>query len=182
MDDAEFEHIVRSYYETMYRFALALARNPDDARELTQETFSRLAEKGSQIRDRSKVKPWLYTTLYRTFAKWKRREQRQALVDIESVEQELPVISPMALEQIDAQIVTARLMELDEHYRLPLMLHFLSEHSYREIAEILDVPLGTVMSRLSRGKALLRAALSQPAVELRTISLPTPKRNEGGTA
>ncbi len=182
MNDAEFEQIARSYYETMYRFALALSRNPEDARELTQETFSRLAEKGSQLRDHSKVKPWLYTTLYRTFAKWKRREQRHPLVDIDSVEQELPAIAPTALEQIDAQIVTDRLMELDEHYRLPLMLHFLSEHSYREIAEILDVPLGTVMSRLSRGKEILRAALSRPAAELRTISFPTRKREERGTA
>ena len=157
----DFEQVVELYYQPMYRFGLSLSRNEDDASELTQETFFRYAEKGSELRDKSKTKSWLFTTLYRIFLGWKRREARLQHFEIGSVEHELPAISPTVVEEMDAKRVVAALYMLDEHYRAPLSLYYLESHSYREIAEILDVPTGTVMSRLSRGKNMLREILSK---------------------
>jgi RNA polymerase sigma-70 factor (ECF subfamily) len=67
------------------------------------------------------------------------------------------------VDQIDGQRALDALLELDERYRAPLMLFYLEEHGYREIAEILDIPIGTVMSRLSRGKTVLRQILGSSA-------------------
>jgi len=163
VDEHEYEHIVNSYYEPAYRFALSLARNPDEASELTQETFARLLAQSSRLRDSSKARAWLFTTLYRIFIGWRRREASLPHFEISVVEQELPPVTPSMMDQIDGQRALDALLELDERYRAPLMLFYLEEHGYREIAEILDIPIGTVMSRLSRGKIVLRQILGSRA-------------------
>ena len=159
MEEMDFEEAVKNYYEPMYRFGLSLTHNEDDASELAQESFLRYAEKGSSLRDKTKTKSWLFTTLYRVFLGWKRREARLQHFEISTVEHELPSIAPTAIEEMDAKRVVAALFKLEEHYRAPLALYYLESHSYGEIAEILGVPPGTVMSRLSRGKAMLRQML-----------------------
>lgn len=71
MNDADYEQaVVAAYYESLYAFAFSLAGNADDACELTQEAYCRLLTKGGQMRDPSKVKSWLFTTLYRVFPGW----------------------------------------------------------------------------------------------------------------
>lgn len=70
----DIELAVETYHEGLFAFALSLAGNRDDACELTQETFCRFAGKGHQLRDQAKMKAWLFTTLYRVFLGWKRRE------------------------------------------------------------------------------------------------------------
>ncbi|MBI2928683.1 MAG: RNA polymerase sigma factor [Verrucomicrobia bacterium] len=156
MDEIDYEQIVSAHYEGLYRFAMSLARKADDASELTQETFFRLLSKGSQIRDPEKVKAWLFTTLYRIFVGWKRREIHLPHYEISTVESELPALTPTACDQVDGQTALDALCAIEEHYRAPLVLFYLEDYSYRDIAEALDVPIGTVMSRLSRGKDLLR--------------------------
>ena len=160
MDRTEFEQIVSSLYEGLFAFALSLVHNRDEACELTQETFSRLASKGHQLRDRSKIKSWLFTTLYRVFLAWRRRETRLPHLELDSVSHELPAVAENTAESADAGTILDRLWQIEERYRAPLVLFYLENHSYREIAEILDIPPGTVMSRLSRGKTLLREALA----------------------
>lgn len=160
MDESKFEQTVNSYYEPLYRFAFSLTHQKPDACDLTQETFRRLAEKGHQLRDESKVKTWLFSTLYRIFVNCWRREARFPHVEIGAVEQELPSASPAMADKIDSGVALEALAQLDEVYRAPLVLFYLEEHSYREIAEILAIPTGTVMSRISRGKALLRPMLA----------------------
>jgi RNA polymerase sigma factor (sigma-70 family) len=155
----DYEQIVASFYEGLYRFGFSLARNRDDACELTQETFARLLAEGGRIRDHSKVKSWLFTTLYRTYLGWKRREAKLPHFDIESVEHELPLVTPEIVDGLDNKTVLQLLLEMEEHHRVPLTLFYLENRSYREIAALLDVSIGTVMSRLSRGKATLRAGL-----------------------
>jgi RNA polymerase sigma-70 factor (ECF subfamily) len=86
----DYEQVVASYYEGLYGFAYSLAGNKDDACELAQETFARLLAKSDQVRDRSKIKSWLFTTLYRIYLGWKRREARLPHLEIASVEHELP--------------------------------------------------------------------------------------------
>ncbi len=160
VNEVDYEQAVSSLYEPLYGFAYSLSGNENDACELTQETFARLLAKSSQLRDGSKVKSWLFTTLYRVFLGWKSREQRLPHVEISSVEHELPSVAAELVDTMELDTVREVLLEIDERYRLPLTLYYLEEHSYEEIAELLQIPIGTVMSRLSRAKALMRESLA----------------------
>jgi RNA polymerase sigma-70 factor (ECF subfamily) len=156
----DYEHVVALHHENLYRFAFSLAGNADDAAELTQETYVRLLTKGSQLRDHARVKTWLFTTLYRIFAGWKRHAHRFPHLEICSVEGELPAITPELADEMDGDSIMETALELDEHFRVPLVLYYLQSLTYREIAQVLELPIGTVMSRLSRGKDLLRQRLA----------------------
>jgi len=175
LDPQSFEDIVSSYYESLYRFAFSLARSEADARDLTQETFHQLGAKAGQLRDASKAKSWLFTTLYRSFVDTRRRSSRHPEVDSTAVEHELPSLEPEAPGKLDAAAALAALGRLDETYRVPLALFYLEDHSYLEIAGILGIPIGTVMSRLSRGRALLRELLEDRGPNLAPFPLTTPR-------
>lgn len=162
MTDNEFDSLVTLHYENLYRFALSLCGREAEACDLTQQTFFRWAQRGFQLRDRSKAKTWLFTTLYREFLGGQRRQVKHPQVEISSVEHELPSMEAAAVDALDGQSVMEVLQSLDEVYRIPLSLFYLQQHSYQEIALLLDIPIGTVMSRLSRGKAQLRARLAHP--------------------
>ena len=144
----------------LYRFALSLSRDPFEAADLTQQTFLLWASKGHQLREESKVKTWLFTSLYREFLRGERKRDhgsgRESQVpDAQSL--------PVAANHLDGDAVVRALLDLEEIYRAPLSLFYLQEHSYKEIAETLHLPLGTVMSRISRGKARLREQLADGA-------------------
>ncbi len=157
MDEFLFENLVNAHYEPLYRFALSLVRSEADACDLVQQTFCRWAAKGGQLRDKSKAKSWLFTTLHREFLGRRRHEDKFPKVEISAADEADLAANPASAEkQIDGASVMSALQRLDEMYRAPLALFYLEEHSYRDIAEILEVPVGTVMSRMSRGKELLR--------------------------
>ncbi|MDA1274556.1 MAG: RNA polymerase sigma factor [Verrucomicrobia bacterium] len=168
----QFESIVSLYYESLFRFALSLTKREADACDITQQTFYLWATKGQQLRDASKVKSWLFTTLYREFLGSRRRDIRFPHFDIESVDSELPATFPKTVADIDSSTVLRSLFQIDELYRAPLILFYLEEHSYREIASILNVPIGTVMSRLSRAKGQLRILLADKAMGTKETILP----------
>jgi RNA polymerase sigma-70 factor (ECF subfamily) len=159
----DFEKLVEDFYVPLYRFAVSLARQESDAADLTQQTFLLWATKGHQLRDPTKVKTWLFTTLYREFLGRKRQQDR--FVESESSAEAVAAqtIAASVVNQLDGDIVQRALLGLEEIYRAPLTLFYLQQHSYREIAEILEVPIGTVMSRISRGKDQLRKALADDA-------------------
>lgn len=159
LDLKSFEDIVGRYYESLYRFAYSLSQREADACDLTQETFRQLGAKAHQLRDASKVKSWLFTTLYRSFVDERRQQIRRPHVEVGAVEHELPPVESNPSTRIDAALAREALLRLDEVFRLPLTLFHLEDHSYSEIAETLGIPIGTVMSRLSRGRALLRELL-----------------------
>src|ERR1700757_4667954 len=92
--DSEFENLVSLYYRPLYQFALSLTRTEADACDLTQETFYIWATKGHQLRDGSKVKTWLFTTLHREFLNMRRKVVRFPHYELTEMEQELPAISP----------------------------------------------------------------------------------------
>jgi len=165
VDELDYEQIVALYHHDLYRFAYSLAGNADDACELTQESYYRLLSNEGQLRDPTKIKAWLFTTLYRVFLGQKHRSTRFPHLTISSVEHELPALTPEMVNEMDGLLVMEALLEIDEHHRTPLTLFYLQNLSYREIAEILDVPIGTVMSRLSRSKAALRDHLTARAVQ-----------------
>ncbi len=154
---SEFGELVDAHYEALYRFGYSLTRSPDRAADLVQETFCIWAAKNSQLRDRSKAKTWLFTTLHREFLGQRRKMARfsdepldeTAMAGAAGTEEE-------AERQMDGHRAVELLGEMDEMYQAPLALFYLQQHSYKEIAEILGVPIGTVMSRLSRGKDMLR--------------------------
>lgn len=161
MSDEAFTQLVDEHYVSLYRFALSLARNASDACDLTQQTFYLWATRGGALRDASKAKSWLFTTLYREFLRTRRRDDRHSSID-EAPEdsQELIDAGPDLVSRIDSGVLMDAIARIDEVFRVPLVLFYLEALSYREIAETIGVPVGTVMSRLSRAKGLLRAALA----------------------
>lgn len=162
MNEKTFSQLVDAHYAPLYQFALSLARNQADAVDLVQQTFYIWATKGHALREIAKVKSWLFTTLYREFLRVRRRDTRAT-----SIEELPPTEKELAAEEfdrtagLDAMVVMEALQSVEEIFRVPLTFFYLEELSYQEIAEILDVPICTVMSRLSRGKAQLRAELSR---------------------
>ena len=163
--EVDYEQAVNSFYEPLYGFAYSLSGNENDACELTQETFARLLSKSAQVREESKLKSWLFTTLYRVFLGWKSRERRLPHLEISSVEHELPPVAAELVDIMERDTVHDALLKIDERYRVPLMLYYLEEHSYEEIAELLEIPIGTVMSRLSRAKVLMRQCLVARSID-----------------
>lgn len=162
MSNEAFTQLVDAHYASLYRFALSLARREADACDLVQQTFYIWATKGEALREITKVKSWLFTTLYREFLRGRRRDARStAIEDLPPGERDIAAEDVDRVAKLDAATVLAALQSVDEVFRVPLTLFYLEDLSYLEIAETLDVPIGTVMSRLSRGKAQLRAALER---------------------
>ncbi len=156
-----FKQLIDAHYQGLHRFAQSLCRRDGLADDLVQQTFLQWARKGHTLRDQDKAKTWLFTTLYREWLSLNRRERKFEHVEFDSdlhgSSSELPDAEP----QVDSATLHTALMDLNEHYRSPLVLFYLRELSYREISEALNLPIGTVMSRLSRGKDALRKALHQ---------------------
>ncbi len=156
ISDEFFRDLVDAHYEGLYRFARSLCRNEDQACDLTQQTFTIFAEKGRSLRDPGKAKSWLFTTLYREFLRLYRQNRRIEHHDPEVMEEVLPVVETPQHNSLDQQRILSALDELEETFRAPLVLFYLRDFSYVEIADILGIPIGTVMSRLSRGKTRLK--------------------------
>ena len=155
----EFAAIVDEHYEGLFRFALSLTRAESDACDLTQQTFCTWATKGHQLRDRSKVKTWLFTTLHRAFLAARRRQNRFPHYELEEVAEELPAAAAESADRADSAQVLSALAGVDEVYQAAVALFYLEDCSYKEIAAVIGVPIGTVKSRIARGLAQLREIL-----------------------
>ena len=154
-----FETIVSEHYEPLFRFAISLTHAESDARDLTQQTFYVWAAKGHQLRDITKVKTWLFTTLHRAFLKARRRESRFPHQDLEEIPDHLLVASTAFAGQSDCSQVLSALAKVDDVYQGAVALFYLEDSSYSEIGAILEVPVGTVKSRIARGISQLRQIL-----------------------
>lgn len=151
----DFDRLVEEFYQPLFRFGLSLTKNETEARDLVQQTFAQWARKGHQLRDESKVKTWLFTTLRREFLATVKRGNRTSDEPIDEGRAEA-ACDPAQADAVDASDLMALLNELPLEYREPLVLFYSRGMAYAEIAEILEIPIGTVMSRLSRGKGQLR--------------------------
>ncbi len=156
----DFDQLVEAHYSALYRFAFSLAKNEHEACDLTQQTFLTYARKGHSLRDPAKVKSWLFTTLYREFLRVRRRDAPMFSTEPEILEYSAPPVDANAVEQAETHEILNMLDEIEESYRIPMILFYLKELSYKEISQTLEIPMGTVMSRLSRGKALLKDLVS----------------------
>jgi RNA polymerase sigma-70 factor (ECF subfamily) len=152
----DFEVLVDRYYAALFRFALSLTRKESDARDLTQQTFWLWARKGHQLHDPAKVKSWLFTTLHREFLQGQRRSTRFPHHELEEVGDEIPNVPSTLVNELDGGIVLECLGRIDPIFQAPLALFYLEDHSYQEIADVLEIPLGTVKSRIARGIAQLQ--------------------------
>jgi RNA polymerase sigma-70 factor, ECF subfamily len=158
--ELDFEGVVALYYEPLYKFAFSLTRAEDEACDLTQQTFYVWAAKGHQLRDRTKVKTWLFTTLHRQFLGSRRRQTRFPHQELSEDEFELPALATSVASGLDADLVLRALGQVDEIYQAAVALFYLEDHAYKEISEILDIPLGTVKSRIARGICQLQKLLA----------------------
>jgi len=156
-----FETLVATYYKALFKFAWSLSKSEGDAADLTQQTFLIWAQKGHTLRDPSKVKSWLFTSLYREFLRQYRRGQTVVGIDQEILESRQDNDLVSSVRQMESKEAVEALHTLDPVYREPLILFYMQDLAYKEIAEVLDIPIGTVMSRLARGKAQLKSKLSE---------------------
>ena len=157
--EVDFDQLVKAHYAPLFRFALSLTRDDLPAADLVQQTFYLWATKGSALREARAARSWLLTTLHREFLAVRRLENRVTTVEVTEADDELPHVAPEFVDQLDGRAVLDALLQVDEIYRAPLALFYLEDMSYKEIAVTLEVPVGTVMSRLARGKDHLRRLL-----------------------
>lgn len=153
----EISRLVEEHYEFLYRFAYRLSGSPQDAEDLTQQTFVAAQRNWGQLREGDKARAWLTAILRNLWRKSFRRPEAGAVIPLEAVAEpadDFPADVPLTSEELQAA-----LNQLPEEYRAAVVLFYLEDQSYREIAEILEIPIGTVMSRLSRGKTALRRLL-----------------------
>ena len=155
----DFELIVSQHYEPLYRFALSLTHAESDACDLTQQTFYIWATKGHQLRDLSKVKSWLFTILHREFLHIRNKALQFPHFELTDGVEDLPTFLPETVNGLDAARVFELLEQVQEPYRAALNLFYIEDYSYKEIADTLEVPLGTVRSRISRGLAQLQQSI-----------------------
>ena len=177
--DAErFERDALPYLDQLYRGALRMTRNPADAEDLVQETFVKAFAKFDSFTEGTNLKAWLYRIMTNTFITSYRKRQRQPLQTPtdELADWQLAQTTPFttgemrsaeseALDHITDDAVIDALSAIPEDFRIAVYLADVEGFSYKEIADIMGTPVGTVMSRLHRGRSLLRTSLADYAAE-----------------
>jgi RNA polymerase sigma-70 factor (ECF subfamily) len=159
------QRLVDEHYVSLYRYAFRLTGSGSDAEDLTQEAFCKAQLKFEQLRDSGRAKSWLFSILRNVYLHRLRADKRERLVSLSDLG-DLAEPLPAPLPLVEPERLQEALNELPEVFRTPVILYYFEEFSYRDIAEQMDLPLGTVMSRLARAKAYLRARLLQPAPEI----------------
>ena len=150
--------LVAEHHRVLFAYAYRLTGAVADAEDLTQQTFLTAQEKLGQLRSPESARGWLFTILRNHFLKACRKKRPQAAGDLDLNINSVPEAVPRE-DEIDREQLQRALDELSPNYRLVLTMFYFEDFSYREIAERLDLPMGTVMSRLARAKAYLRSIL-----------------------
>ena len=179
-DQANFDRDAMQYARQLYSAAMRMTRNPADAEDLVQETYLKAYRAYHTFEEGTNLKAWLYRILTNTYInKYRKESRRPSEVDLGSVEDLYLYRRIGSEESADAARTTedrvldglvesdikSAVENLPENFRLPVLLADLEGFSYKEIAEILDIPIGTVMSRLHRGRKAMQKVLWEYAQE-----------------
>jgi len=178
-EQADFERDAMQFTRQLYSAAMRMTRNPSDAEDLVQETFLKAYRAYHTFEEGTNLKAWLYRILTNTYInKYRKESRRPSEVDLGAVEdlylyrnigsEESAEAARTTEERVLDGLVEADIKkaveDLPENFRLPVLLADLEGFSYKEIAEILDIPIGTVMSRLHRGRKAMQKSLWEYAV------------------
>lgn len=158
------DRLVDEHLTAVYRYAFRLTGKAADAEDLTQQTFLIAQERIDQLRDPSRARGWLLTVLRRCFLKNCRRKKETLAGDLELPLEHIP--EQPAGDSFDREALQAALDELPPEFRLIVVMFYFEQCSYKEIAASQELPIGTVMSRLSRAKSILRRRLFAESVEV----------------
>lgn len=173
-----FERDALVFMDQLYAAALRYTKNPEDARDLVQDTYLKAFNSFHQFEEGTNLRAWLYRVLTTTFINTYRKDQRRPqlasgeledwqLAEAQSHTSDLGKSAEVeALENLPDSDIKRALQEIPEEFRIAVYLADVEGFSYKEIAEIVEVPAGTVMSRLHRGRKLLREKLADYAKEL----------------
>ena len=150
--------LIAAHHAPLYRYAYRLTGMAADAEDLTQQAFLIAQQKLHQLREAERAAGWLYAILRSCYLKWRRKRfpMTSTLADLDMADVPQPVPE---LRAVDSEELQQVLGELHDDLRLILLMFYFEELSYKQIADELEVPIGTVMSRLSRAKQKLRERL-----------------------
>ncbi|WP_310172121.1 sigma-70 family RNA polymerase sigma factor [Enteractinococcus fodinae] len=175
---ARFERDAMQYLDQLYSGALRMTRNPEDAEDLVQEAYARAYSSFHQYKPGTNLRAWLFRILTNTYINiYRKRQRRPQEADGDGLEDwqmaraadhtatGLRSAETEALDYLPDSDVKEALAEISEDFRIPVYLADVEGFAYKEIADILDVPIGTVMSRLHRGRRSLRELLTDYAAE-----------------